>query len=109
MVAASVTPRCGRAQRAVAVGADRYRWIVMTVRAVVSPNAVVWTIAVDDTWPNVAPLGIVVDQVALPSPAVSIRFDVTAGTPGAAIVNVTRAPSSGRPSGSITTTDSVTR
>jgi hypothetical protein len=34
---------------------------------------------------------------------------VTAGTPGAASVNVTRAPSSGRPSGSVTATDSVTR
>src|SRR6187399_3095863 len=100
MVAATDPTRWGGAHRS-SLGRSKgplsYFAMLMTVRSVVSPKRVVWTMTVHETWPVVAPFGIVVDQLAEPSPAVEIRFDVTAGTPGAASVNVTRAPSSGRP------------
>src|SRR5262245_42353200 len=92
-----------------ATGAARYLTMLMTVPSVVCPKSPVLTIAVADAWPVDAPLGIVVVQVAVPSPFVRMPFDVTAGTPGTASVNVTRAPWRGRPSGSATDAVSVTR
>ena len=44
----------------------RYLWMVITVRSVVSPKSVVWTMAVIEHWPAVAPFGIVVVNEARP-------------------------------------------
>jgi hypothetical protein len=61
----------------------------MTVRSVVSPKSVVRTMTVTEHWPLVAPLGIVVANVALPVFEVVSVDDVIAGTPGTARVKVT--------------------
>src|SRR5205823_11131911 len=86
----------------------RYLWMVITVRSVVSPKSVVWTMAVIEHWPAVAPFGIVVVNEARPVLEVVRADDAIAGTPGTARVNVTLAPDSARPSGSVTMTDKQT-
>jgi hypothetical protein len=86
-----------------------YFAIVMTVRSVVSPKAVVWTITVTEAWsPAVAPFGIDVVNVAVPRLVVVSALEAMTGTPGTARVNVTVASFSARPSGSVTLTVRVT-
>ena len=105
MVAAS-RPACTAA--VTRVERLRYLTIVTMVRGVVSPRAPVWTIAVIEHWPAVAPFGIVVVNDPRPSAPVDRTDDAIAGTPGTASVNVTFAPGNGAPSGSVTLTVSVT-
>ena len=75
--------------------------MVMTVWSVVVPNSALRTETVAGPVPTSAPDGTVVDQTARPFADVRPSA-VTVGMPGMLRVNVTSAPPSGRPSGSVT-------
>src|SRR2546423_7218864 len=83
-------------------------WMTMMFRAVVVPKSVVSTTTATLHWLALATFGIVVVKDALPVADVVIVDDVITGESSAATVNVTLAPASARPSGSVTVTKSVT-
>jgi hypothetical protein len=81
--------------------------IVSTVPIGRLPNSLVVMRAVIGPVPGVAAAGIVVRKEATPAPSVETSEGTMAGIPGTVIVKRTDAPSSGRPSGSVTATRTV--
>ena len=89
-------------------GAPRagYLTIETTVWSWVEPNSLLETRTVALPWPRSAPFGTVVLNEALPFGSVLLSL-VIGPTPGMLRVNVTSAPASGLPSGSVTVAVSV--